>query len=183
MGRPRGFDEAQAVAAAAELFARRSYDGTSVDDLVTQTGVHRGSLYKTFGSKRGLYLSALRRHVDEDVARFAAGITAAGDPGAALRAATDTGADRPDLRFLLLAAAERAAADDEVAAEVARALGLLDAATRPLLTGPDAAGLAPGLTAALLGLLLRGPAGAGPTRDAGAALLTRLTPTTHHSEG
>jgi TetR/AcrR family transcriptional repressor of nem operon len=174
MGRPRGFDEAGAIAAAAELFARRSYDGTSVDDLVTQTGVHRGSLYKTFGSKRGLYLSALRHHVDEDVARFAAGITAAGDPGLALRRSVDAGADRPDLRFLLLAAAERVAADEDVAAEVARALAMLDAAIRPLLTGDDADGLAPGLTAVLLGLLLRDRANAGTTPAAAAALLTRL---------
>ncbi|GAA0522044.1 TetR family transcriptional regulator [Paractinoplanes deccanensis] len=105
MGRPKGFDEEAAIAAAVELFARRSYDGTSVDDLVGQTGVHRGSLYKSFGSKRGLYLAALRHYVDGELA-----------------------GEAPDLRFLLLAAAERAAVDDEVAAEVARGIRLLDRA-------------------------------------------------------
>jgi TetR/AcrR family transcriptional repressor of nem operon len=114
MGRPRGFDEGAAVAAAAELFAGRSYDGTSVDDLVGQTGVHRGSLYKVFGSKRGLYLAALRYYVDRELTRA--------DGGGV------DGLLRLDLRFLLLAAAERAAVDDEVAAEVARGLALLDAA-------------------------------------------------------
>ncbi|MEV4344899.1 helix-turn-helix domain-containing protein [Actinoplanes sp. NPDC049596] len=104
MGRPKGFDEEAAVAAAAELFARRSYDGTSVDDLVAQTGVHRGSLYKSFGSKRGLYLAALRHYVDRELGRAG------------------------DLQFLLLAAAERAAVDEEVASEVARAIELLDRA-------------------------------------------------------
>jgi AcrR family transcriptional regulator len=49
------------------LFARRTYDGVSIDDLVTRLGVHRNSLYGVFGSKRGLYLAALRRHVDRDV--------------------------------------------------------------------------------------------------------------------
>lgn len=170
MGRPRGFDEAQAVASAAELFARRSYDGTSVDDLVNQTGVHRGSLYKTFGSKRGLYLAALRHHVDHDVTRFADGIATAGG----LHGALIAGAQDLDLGFLLLAAAERAAVDEDVTAEVARAFGLLDAAIRPLLIGPDAAALAPGLTAVALGLLLRARVNAPSTTDAAQALLTRL---------
>jgi TetR/AcrR family transcriptional repressor of nem operon len=162
------------VAAAAELFARRSYDGTSVDDLVSQTGVHRGSLYKTFGSKRGLYLAALRHHVEDDVTRFAAGIT--GSPGSLpdLRGALIARAPDLDLGFLLLAAAERAAVDEDVATEVARAFGLLDAAIRALLTGPDAAAFAPGLTAFMLGLLLRAQVNADSTIDVAQALLTRL---------
>jgi len=79
MGRPRGFDEEDVVRAAVDLFARRSYDGTSVDDLVNHLGVHRGSLYKTFGSKRGLYLRALRRHIDHDVAALARDVAEAED--------------------------------------------------------------------------------------------------------
>ena len=67
VGRPRGFDEAEVVTAAVGLFAARSYDGISVDELVTALGVHRNSLYKTFGSKRGLYLRALRQAVDQGV--------------------------------------------------------------------------------------------------------------------
>jgi TetR/AcrR family transcriptional repressor of nem operon len=173
MGRPRGFDEAQAVTSAAELFARRSYDGTSVDDLVNQTGVHRGSLYKTFGSKRGLYLAALRHHIDRDVTRFADAIAGTGGSPPDLRRAF-VGAQDLDLGFLLLAAAERAAADADVAAEVARALGLLDAAIRPLSDGPDAASLAPGLTAVALGLLLRARVNADDTTHAAEALLSRL---------
>lgn len=31
-----------------------------MDRLVEETGVHRGSLYATFGSKRGLFLACLR---------------------------------------------------------------------------------------------------------------------------
>ena len=174
MGRPRGFDEARAVAAAADLFARRSYDGTSVDDLVTETGVHRGSLYNTFGSKRGLYLSALRHHVDEEVTRFAAGVTEAGDLGSALRQALGDNEGRRALGFLLLAAAERAAADRDVAAEVARGLNVLDTAVRSLLNDTEADGLARGLTAMLLGLLLREGTDPGATLDAADALLTRL---------
>jgi TetR/AcrR family transcriptional regulator, transcriptional repressor for nem operon len=161
MGRPRSFDEARAVEAAAALFARLSYDGTSVDDLVTETGVHRGSLYKTFGSKRGLYLAALRHHVDTDVTRFAT----------ALAGAAHLRADAPDLRFLILATAERASADEDVAAEVNRALTLLDEAVRPLLPSD----LAPTFAALLLGLLLRRGADSTTTLEAAATLLSRLT--------
>ena len=110
MGRPRGFDEEAVIRAAVGLFGRRSYDGTSVDDLVSGLGVHRGTLYNTFGSKRGVYLAALRHHVEHDVAE------------AARRAA----GDGPDLGLLLMAMVERAPVDPEVAAETDRALSLLD---------------------------------------------------------
>lgn len=170
MGRPRGFDSEQAVAAAAELFARRSYDGTSVDDLVSQTGVHRGSLYKTFGSKRGLYLAALRHHVDHEVPRLAAVLASSGlvaAVGASAPVAPGSAAPAGGFGFLFLAAAERAAVDEDVAAEVGRALDLLDDAVRAT---PDA--LARDVTAALLGLMLRGRAQ--PGRATGEALAARL---------
>jgi AcrR family transcriptional regulator len=59
MGRPRSFDEARAVGAAAAVFRRGGYAAASVDDLVEATGVHRGSLYNVFGSKHGLFLRVL----------------------------------------------------------------------------------------------------------------------------
>lgn len=61
MGRPRTFDETDAVDAAASVFRQRGYASTSVDHLVEATGVHRGSLYGVFGSKHGLFLRALDR--------------------------------------------------------------------------------------------------------------------------
>lgn len=61
MGRTRSFDEATVVASAAEQFRSGGYEGTSLDDLLRVTGLHRGSLYQAFGSKRGLFLAALTR--------------------------------------------------------------------------------------------------------------------------
>ncbi|MCS7478427.1 helix-turn-helix domain-containing protein [Umezawaea endophytica] len=164
MGRPRAFDEGEAVRAAVALFGGRAYDGVSVDDLVNHLGVHRNSLYKTFGSKRGLYLAALRRHLADDVRPLAVALAAAPDVATALRLTTEA-----DLGLLLLAAVERAPADEEVAAEVASALGDLDQAVVDALGVP--AELAAGITAAALGLLLRGDAD-----RAGAALAERLDP-------
>lgn len=155
MGRKRAFDEDEVVRAAVGLFGGRAYDGVSVDDLVTHLGVHRNSLYKTFGSKRGLYLIALRRHLADDVRPLTEALATAPDAATALRLITSA-----DLGLLLLAAAERAPADEEVAAEVATALAAVDQAIADALGMSTA--LAAALTAAALGIVLRGnPDGVG----------------------
>ncbi|MGA6871202.1 TetR/AcrR family transcriptional regulator [[Kitasatospora] papulosa] len=149
MGRPRAFDEDEAVRAAVGLFGGRAYDGVSVDDLVTHLGVHRNSLYKTFGSKRGLYLVALRRHIADDVRPLLDALAEATDAATALRLVTSA-----DLGLLLLAAIERSPVDAEVAFEVTAALDSVDRAIAEALGVP--ADLATALTAAALGILLRG---------------------------
>jgi TetR/AcrR family transcriptional repressor of nem operon len=60
MGRNRTFVEADVIARSAGAFRTTGYEGTSIDDLVQATGLHRGSLYKAFGSKRGLFVMALQ---------------------------------------------------------------------------------------------------------------------------
>lgn len=59
MARPRAFDEATVISQARTLFAAQGYNGTSIDDLVKETGLLRGSLYKAFGSKRNLFVKLL----------------------------------------------------------------------------------------------------------------------------
>jgi TetR/AcrR family transcriptional regulator, transcriptional repressor for nem operon len=141
MGRPRGFDEQAVIAAAAALFAGRVYAGVSVDDLVTELGVHRNSLYKTFGSKRGLYLAALRWYVEHDLSPLVDRLAAGADLSVAVAG--------DGLDLLLLAAIERAPADVEVAAVVAEAWHRLEQALSP--TG----GLRQGALNTLLGERLR----------------------------
>ncbi|WP_031037443.1 TetR/AcrR family transcriptional regulator [Streptomyces sp. NRRL F-5650] len=148
MGRPRAFDEDEVVRAAVTLFGGRAYDGVSVDDLVSHLGVHRNSLYKTFGSKRGLYLTALRRHLAEDVGPLLEALAGVPDVAAALRLVTSA-----DLGLLLLAAVERAPVDEEVATEVTAALAAVDQAVADALGLPS--DLATALTAAALGIVLR----------------------------
>jgi TetR/AcrR family transcriptional repressor of nem operon len=58
-GRPREFDEDAAVAQAMQLFWKRGYTATSIQDLVDSLGVQRGSLYAAFGNKQALLLRAL----------------------------------------------------------------------------------------------------------------------------
>ncbi|HEV3358864.1 MAG TPA: TetR family transcriptional regulator [Pseudonocardiaceae bacterium] len=59
MGRTKDFDPDTTLVAAMELFWRKGYEATSVQDLVDHLGVARASLYHTFGSKHDLYLRAL----------------------------------------------------------------------------------------------------------------------------
>ena len=42
-----------------DLFWQKGYEATSMRELVERTGVHRGSLYRTFGNKRELFLAAM----------------------------------------------------------------------------------------------------------------------------
>jgi TetR/AcrR family transcriptional repressor of nem operon len=69
MGRQRGYDEGEVLDRSARAFLRAGYEGTSVEELVGATGLHRGSLYQAFGSKRGLFVSCLRRQVSEHPVR------------------------------------------------------------------------------------------------------------------
>lgn len=49
------------MAKCAATFLETGYEGTSIDDLVSATGLHRGSLYSAFGSKRGIFLAVLKQ--------------------------------------------------------------------------------------------------------------------------
>ena len=50
------------LAAAADVFAERGYDGTRVADIAAAAGVSNGALYAHFDSKAELLVAALRAH-------------------------------------------------------------------------------------------------------------------------
>jgi len=62
-GRPREFDPDEALDAAMEAFWAKGYEATSLMDLVSATGLHKGSLYKAFGDKHSLFIQALKRYL------------------------------------------------------------------------------------------------------------------------
>lgn len=70
-GRPRSFDEREALDKATRVFRSKGYDGTTIDDLVTGMGVARPSLYAVFGDKRTLFLRVLKLYAEEKGARAA----------------------------------------------------------------------------------------------------------------
>lgn len=63
-GRPRAFDRDDAVLAAARLFWRRGYSGTSTRALTAALGLSTSSLYAAFGSKAGLFEEAVRTYAE-----------------------------------------------------------------------------------------------------------------------
>ena len=63
-GRPRSFDESNALERAIQVFWSKGYDGVTIDDLVAGMGVGRPSLYAVFGDKRTVFLRALKAYAE-----------------------------------------------------------------------------------------------------------------------
>ncbi|AGA27031.1 TetR/AcrR family transcriptional regulator [Singulisphaera acidiphila] len=63
-GRPRVFDLEEALERALEVFWRKGYEGTSLQDLTEAMGINRPSLYAAFGNKEDLFRKALDRYVE-----------------------------------------------------------------------------------------------------------------------
>ena len=68
MARPREFDERMVLDAIRNAFSDNGYAATSIDDLVRATGLGKGSLYGAFGSKREMFVRALREYCDSGLA-------------------------------------------------------------------------------------------------------------------
>lgn len=64
MGRPKAFDRNEALARAVQAFRTRGYESTSIQNLVDSMGIHRASLYDTYGSKQDLFLEVLGRYTE-----------------------------------------------------------------------------------------------------------------------
>lgn len=59
MPRVKLFDEEEVLNKATELFWKKGFHATSMQDLVSHTGINRSSLYDTFGGKKELFDKAL----------------------------------------------------------------------------------------------------------------------------
>lgn len=56
------YDATKVLGSATRAFWTRGYEGTSINDLVSATGLNRGSLYAAFDGKRGLFLDCLAHY-------------------------------------------------------------------------------------------------------------------------
>ena len=79
-GRPRLFDEDAVLDELTALFWRKGYSQTSMADLVDASGVHKSSLYSTFGTKEALFAKILRRYFEGRMDMMSALVDRAG-PG------------------------------------------------------------------------------------------------------
>jgi len=61
-GRPKIFDDRQAIEKASKLFWKQGYAVTTTEDLMQEMGIQKGSFYHTFDSKKALFLKAIDLH-------------------------------------------------------------------------------------------------------------------------
>ena len=80
-GRPRAYERDAVLERALEVFWRKGFAATSLDDLVAATGVQRPSLYAGFGDKQALYLQAMGHFVSDISDRIGETLFGARQPG------------------------------------------------------------------------------------------------------
>ncbi|MBD3626865.1 TetR/AcrR family transcriptional regulator [Cyclobacterium sp.] len=68
MARAKSFDTSEVLDRAMELFWRKGYHATSVQDLVSHLGINRASLYDTFKGKEDLFLKAFENYRENNKA-------------------------------------------------------------------------------------------------------------------
>jgi TetR/AcrR family transcriptional regulator, transcriptional repressor for nem operon len=145
-GRPREFDIDAAVADAIEVFRRRGYHGSSIQDLTDGTGLARGSLYKAFHDKRSLFLAALEHYTAASLQRIADALADPAPARSVIRAAlmdyARRAANAQGQRGCLItsAAMEMMPEDSEVSAMVSRMFQRLQALFAAVIVRGQTAG-------------------------------------------
>jgi len=169
MGRPKEFDEHEALLKAMRLFWIHGYKATSIQDLVDGMGIGRGSLYGTFGGKRSLFMRALR-YYEQERSDLLKNLSTSKPPRQAVLGAFETAADTAldqgsrDGCFLVNTALELSAHDAEIGTMVAdgftneegffRTMIERGQVSREISNSVDAASTAHALHTLLLGMLV-----------------------------
>lgn len=68
MSRAKEFDYDVILDKATDIFLEKGYEHTSIQDLVNHLGIHRRSIYDTYGDKHQLYLKILAKY-DQDMSQ------------------------------------------------------------------------------------------------------------------
>jgi len=117
----KSFDVDATLTKAMHAVWAHGYDATSMQDLVTATGVNRTSIYATYGDKRALFMGALKKY-DVDVRRqMLEQLSASASPAKAIATVFDRFIDQTCVPngnwgcFIVNTALELAAHDSEIA--------------------------------------------------------------------
>lgn len=70
MPRIKKFDKEKVLEAASSVFQNNGYNGASIDELLTATGLSRSSLYDTFTDKHNLYIQSLEFYKNKNSAQI-----------------------------------------------------------------------------------------------------------------
>jgi TetR/AcrR family transcriptional repressor of nem operon len=139
MPRKKQFQIEEALGKAMHEFWGRGYHPTSMQDLVDCMGIGRGSIYDTFGSKRGLFMQAFEHYITMYHATFRELVANASTPAGSIISVFDgaiaalvTEGSR-DGCFIVNTAVELAAHDDEVAEVIATVFRQIEQAFQALI--------------------------------------------------
>ncbi|WP_417843518.1 TetR/AcrR family transcriptional regulator [Thalassospira sp.] len=126
VGRPREFELDDAVRKAMDVFWDRGYHDASLPDLLKGMELSRGSFYKAFVDKRGVYLRALDLYIEDAIRSVGETLHSHSSPKGAIREAflrhVDYSSGTLGLRgcFVVFAALEMLPDDKEVSARISR---------------------------------------------------------------
>ncbi|MFC0711214.1 TetR/AcrR family transcriptional regulator [Azorhizophilus paspali] len=121
-GRPRTFDPELMLEQAMQVFWRHGYEATSLQDLLTATGLSKSSLYQTYPSKRALFAAALCHYCAQRRRELRERLQAAASPREFLRGwlccalEEECAGEAPRGCMLVNVASEFSQADAEIAA-------------------------------------------------------------------
>ncbi len=120
MARTKAFDTTTVLHRAMKAFGVHGYEGATLPELLKELGIARQSLYDTYGTKRELFLAAVRLYMDGKAEAMENLLEETGDVlpilEQAFKAIVDVLLD-PELSyecFIIASAAEEAARDAEL---------------------------------------------------------------------
>ncbi|MBP1965985.1 TetR/AcrR family transcriptional regulator [Paenibacillus aceris] len=166
MARNKEFEVHTVLGKAMDVFWEKGYEKTSMQDLVTQMGVHRRSIYDTFGDKHELFMQVIDRYdelVVTPIHHSADGLPSAKQAIRHIFERTIRKKEQSPRGCLMVnTAVELAVHDEEAAAKVNQSFGKTEAKFQELVElglksgeiggGRDAQKLSQFLNNALLGL-------------------------------
>jgi TetR/AcrR family transcriptional repressor of nem operon len=74
MARPREFDTEEALNRGMQVFWRKGYESTSLDDLLGAMRLSRSSFYTAFGSKHDFLIAAINHYTSHILEEFASAL-------------------------------------------------------------------------------------------------------------
>lgn len=174
------------------LFWRKGFEATSIEELVSVSGINRASMYAAFGDKRRLFLAVLDHYLTRVNAERLAILSQGGPATAAIAGffgaiiAAATGPDRHLGCLITTTLTEVAPTDPEIAAKLQSSLQRIETAfAKTIRRGQDMGEIAPGKDARALArffvgvaqglrVLARGGTAEPTLRDVVATALTTL---------
>jgi AcrR family transcriptional regulator len=138
MGRRAGLTPDQTrqllLDSAAEVFARRGFEGATVAEIAERAGLSTGAVYGLFAGKAELFTAAVQASAEAELARVLRSDAVAGRASAMLRARAEAlNAPVPRKGSLLVQAIVAAGSDDDLAADLTRILAARERHLRDLI--------------------------------------------------